>query len=207
MYMCYIAFCLLISLAIRTCESVHQSMVPCPLWRFKVVYYKPAYALSDKVQFFGRIVVSILLFSAETWAVVKQQGSPLTVFQMNCLQSICICGVSLRETTYMPNVVILSVNRCNTLSVESQLQSNRLRWLGHTFRIPGNTLPKELMSSEVKGLVHLAALDLVPMIMHYVTGKTVILVGLTKMHKIKNNNLQVFQLIVLARYLLGVPKP
>ncbi len=64
---------------------------------------------------------SVLLYSGETWAVVKQHISPLAVFQMNCLRRIC--GVSLRD--HVPNVDIL--NRYNILSVESQLQGKRLR--------------------------------------------------------------------------------
>ena len=50
----------------------------------------------------------------------------------------------------MRNVVIL--NRYNTLSAESQLQSKRLRWLGHSFRMPNDRLPKKLLLGEVKGL-------------------------------------------------------
>ena len=83
--------------------------------------------------------MSVLLYSGETWVVAKQHISPLAVFQMNCLQRTC--GISLRE--HAPNVDIL--NRCNTLSVESQLQSKKLRWLGHVFRMPNNTLPKKLL--------------------------------------------------------------
>ena len=65
---------------------------------------------------------------------------------MNCLRRIC--GISLRD--HVPNVVIL--NRCNTLSVESQLQGKRLRWLGHVLRMPNDRLPKKLLFGEVKGL-------------------------------------------------------
>ncbi len=59
---------------------------------------------------------------------------------MNCLRRIC--GISLRDI----------LNRCNTLSVESQLQGKRLRWLGHTFRVPSDRLPKKLLFGQVKGL-------------------------------------------------------
>jgi len=48
--------------------------------------------------------MSVLLYSGETWAVVKQHISPLAVFQMNCLRRIC--GISLRD--HVPNVVILN---------------------------------------------------------------------------------------------------
>ncbi len=38
------------------------------------------------------------------------------------------------------------------LSVESQLQRKRLRWLGHVFRMPHDRLPKKLLFGQVKGL-------------------------------------------------------
>ena len=90
--------------------------------------------------------MSVLLYSGETWAVVKQHISPLAVFQMKCLR--CICGISLRD--HVPKVDIL--NRCNTLSVESQLQGKRLRWLGHGFSMSNDSLPKKLLFGQVKGL-------------------------------------------------------
>jgi len=65
---------------------------------------------------------------------------------MNCLQRIC--GISMRD--HVPNVVILI--RCKTFSVGSQLQSNRLRWLGHIFKMPNDRLPKKPLFGEVKGL-------------------------------------------------------
>ena len=85
------------------------------------IWSSRALTLFVKMQFFQCIVMSVLLYSGETWAVVKQHISPLAVFQMNCLRRIC--GISLRD--HVPNVDIL--NRCHTLSVESQLQSKRLR--------------------------------------------------------------------------------
>ncbi len=72
--------------------------------------------------------------------------SPLAVFQINCLRRIC--GISLRD--HVPNVNVL--NRCNTLSVESQLQGKRHRWLGHVFRMPNDRLPKKLLFGQIKEL-------------------------------------------------------
>ena len=81
------------------------------------------------------------LYAGETWAVGHKTFTPLAVFQMNCLRRIC--GISLRN--HVPNVDML--NRCNTSSVESQLRSQRLtdRWLGHTFSMPNDRLPKKLL--------------------------------------------------------------
>ena len=101
-----------------------------------------ALTLSVKMQFFQCIVMSVLLYAGETWAV--GHITPLAVFQMNCLRRIC--GISLHD--HVPNVDIL--NRCNTSSVES-LRSKRLRRLGHTFRMPNDRLPKKLLYGQFKG--------------------------------------------------------
>ena len=77
----------------------------------------------------------VLLYSGETWAVVNPFGLRR------------ICGISLR---HVPNVVI--IKRCNTLSVESPVQKQRLRWLGHVFQMPKDRLPNRLFISKVKVL-------------------------------------------------------
>ena len=69
------------------------------------------------------------------------------------------------------------------ISVESQLQGKRLKWLGHVFRMPNDRLPKKLLFGESRGFAHLAAVGLVSMLLHYVIVKTVVLIGLIGMHK------------------------
>ena len=113
-----------------------------------------ALTLSIKMQLCQGIVMPVLLCSGETWAVEKQHIGPWVVFQMNCLRRIC--GIFLGN--HVPSVVIL--NKCNTPCVESQLQSTRLRWLGHVFRMPNDRFSKKLLFSE-RGFMHLTALGLV----------------------------------------------
>ena len=141
-------------------NSAFQQLRQANIWSSR------ALTLSVKMQFFQCIVMSILLYAGETWAVGHKNITPLAVFQMNCLQRIC--GISLRD--HVPNNVIL--NRCNTSSVESQLRSKRLRWLGHTFKMPNDRLPKKLLFGQVKGyhtvLAPPDALGLVTMMLHQV---------------------------------------
>ncbi len=88
-----------------------------------------------------------LMVNCSEWLVYKiLQCTILMNCLLNCLRRIC--GISLRD--HVPNVDIL--NRCDTLSVESQLQGKRLRWLGHVFRMPNDRLPKKLLFGQVKGL-------------------------------------------------------
>ena len=101
--------------------------------------------ISDKMGFFQSIVTL-------TCCALKQDGLPgraqisLAVFQMNCLQ--CVYGISLRE--HVPNANIMI--RCNTLSVGSQLQSNRLRWLGQVCRMTRTRLHKKQVKPKVSTL-------------------------------------------------------
>jgi len=48
-------------------------------------------------------------------------------------REICSVGVIVGATSNNWTCMCI-LNRCNTLSVESQLQSKGLRWLGHVFR-------------------------------------------------------------------------
>ena len=73
-----------------------------------------------------------------------QKYHPFGCLQMNCLRRIC--GLSLRD--HVPNVDM--INRCNTFSVESQLQSKRFRCLGHILRMPHDRLPKKRLFGQVK---------------------------------------------------------
>ena len=61
-------------------------------------------------------------------------------------------------------------DRCrnNTSSVESQLRSRRLRWLGHTFKMPKDRLPKKLCLVELRVAAPQDALGLVTMTLHEV---------------------------------------
>ena len=141
------------------------------------IWSSRALTLFVKMQFFQWIVMSVLLYSGETWAVVKQHISPLAVFQMNCLRRIC--GISLRD--HVPDVDKL--NRCNTLSVESQLQGKRLRWLGHVFRMANDRLPKKLLFGQVKGFAHLVAPGPVSMMLLCMIVKLVEMVDRIEMRK------------------------
>ncbi len=155
---------------VAAANSAFQQLIRANIWSSRGL------TLCVEMQFFQCIVMSVLLYSRETWAVVKQHISPLAVSRINCLRRIC--GTSLHD--HMPNVDIL--NRCNTMSAESQLQGKQLRWLGHVFRMLNDRLPKKFLV-ESRGLAHLAALGLVSMMLHCVIYKTVELVGLIEMRK------------------------
>ncbi len=154
---------------VAAANSAFQHFRRASIWIFS------ALTLSFEVQSFQCIVMSVLLCSGETWAVVKQHISPWAVFHTNCLRRTC--GISLRD--HVPNVDIL--RRCNTLS---QLQGKRLRWLGYVVRMPNDIeCLRSVCLVNSRGLAHLSALGLVSMMLRRVIVKTVKLVDRIEMRK------------------------
>ena len=109
------------------------------------VWSSKALSQTVKLRFLQSIVMSVLLYGAETWTTLDSHRSVLSVFLMKCLRHIC--GISLKDC--VSNVTILS--QCQIPSIDSQLRSNRLRWFGHVCRMPNSRLPKVMMFGQVKG--------------------------------------------------------
>ena len=108
------------------------------------IWSSKALSLSTKLQFLQTIVMTVLLYSGETWSLLDKHLHQLSVFHMRCLRRIC--GISLLD--HITNSVIW---RCETFPVESQLRSKRLRWFGHICRMADSRLPKLLMHGHLVG--------------------------------------------------------
>ena len=76
------------------------------------------------------LVMSVLLYGAETWVVTQQDTQKLKSFQIRCLRDIL--GVS--RWNMLQNTVVLE--RTGELPAEDQLRQRRLQWLGHLWRMP-----------------------------------------------------------------------
>ena len=110
------------------------------------VWSSRALSRFTKLQLFQSIVISVLLYGAETWTLLNKHCAALSVFLMRCLRHIC--GISLQD--HISNAAIMSM--CQTCCMGSQLRSKRLRWYGHVCRMLDNRLPKVMLFGQVKGL-------------------------------------------------------
>ncbi len=109
--------------------AVQQSLVSSLVLYQEKIWSSKALSSSTKLQFLQTIVMTVLLYSGETWSLLDKHLHQLSVFHMRCLRRIC--GISLLD--HITNSVILK--RCETFPVESQLRSKRLRWFGHICRM------------------------------------------------------------------------
>ena len=82
---------------------------------------------ATKMRVFWTIVMSVLLYGAETWPVTHDIHK---TFQMRCLRDIL--GLTLWDMHR--NVDILK--ETDELPVEEQLRQRQLQWLGHVQQMP-----------------------------------------------------------------------
>ena len=100
------------------------------MWRRKV-FRSRNLGKATKMRVFWTMVMSVLLYGAETWPVT-QHDIILKTFQMRCLRDIL--GLTLWDMHQ--NVDILK--ETGELPVEEQLRQRRLQWLGHVQRMPNH---------------------------------------------------------------------
>ena len=113
-------------------------------WR-KEVFRSRSVNKRTKLHVFRVMVMSVLLYGAETWAVTQQELRKLHAFQMKCLREIV--GVTLWDRRR--NVDILE--ETGELPVEEQLRHKRLQWFGHLQRMPENRPQRQVLRCRPHG--------------------------------------------------------
>ena len=98
------------------------------MWRYKV-FRSRSLSIATKVRVFQSLMVSVLLYGAETWPMNQQKSRKLKTFQMRCLRDI------LRFTLLdkKRNEDILRMT--GQPPIEIELRKRRLQWFGHVQRM------------------------------------------------------------------------
>ena len=114
------------------------------LWR-KKVFRSHSLSKETKLRAFRTLVMSVLLYGAETWAVSQRDLNKLRTFQMRCLRDIL--GLTLWDK--VRNTTILE--RTGELPVEQQLRQRRLQWFGHVWRMPAHRPQRQVLRCRPSG--------------------------------------------------------
>jgi Reverse transcriptase (RNA-dependent DNA polymerase) len=102
-------------------------------------------SVMTKMRIFRALILPVLLYSSETWTLLKSDTNLLETFQMRCLRQIL--GVSLRDC--IRNETIRS--RCsNQPTIVEEIQKRRLRWFGHACRMSQHRLPYNSYCGDIK---------------------------------------------------------
>ena len=95
--------------------------------------------LDTKISVYKAAVITSLLYGCETWTLNKKQIMRLEKFHQTTLRKIARIKWFHKVTNYE----VLS--RCNIPSLQSMVESARLRWTGHVVRMKDDRIPKALL--------------------------------------------------------------
>ena len=95
--------------------------------------------LDTKISVYKACVLTSLLFGCEAWTLTKKQIMRLEKFHLTCLRKIA----KIRWYHKVTNYDVLT--RCKVTSVQSMIDSARLRWTGHVVRMNNDRIPKKLL--------------------------------------------------------------
>ena len=96
-----------------------------------------------KGKIYRAIILSTLLYGAETWTVYRRHVKKLHAFMMRHLRSI----MKIRWQDKVTNIKVLK--RAGLPSMEDLLIRKNLRWTGHLLRMPTDRLPRQVLYSQL----------------------------------------------------------
>ncbi|KAK3510410.1 hypothetical protein QTP70_005908 [Hemibagrus guttatus] len=100
-------------------------------------------SMKVKGKIYRAVVISTLLYGAESWTVYGRHVKKLHAFMMRHLRSI----LKITWIDKMTNKEIL--DRTGLPSMEDLLIRKNLRWTGHLMRMPQDRLPKQILFSQL----------------------------------------------------------
>ena len=112
------------------------------------IFQNNTLSISSKRMVYRAVVLSVLLYGAETWAIKANMLRRLDVFHNRCVRSIL--GVS-RYQQWRERLTTkqLSAQFGMQWSIGDCILDQRLRWLGHLGRMDDDRLPKKLLFGEL----------------------------------------------------------
>lgn len=99
--------------------------------------------IRTKCSAYRAVVISTLLYGAETWTIYRSQVKKLHAFMMRQLRKI----MNIKWQDKITNVEVLE--RAGLPSMEDLLIRKNLRWTGHLLRMESNRLPKQILYSQL----------------------------------------------------------
>ena len=91
------------------------------------------------------IVMSILLYGSEMWAISAADRRKLHSFHNRCARTIC--GISMWHVQHQRIKTQVTLEEANLRDIDTYMARRRLRWLGHVRRMDWGRVPRKLLSS------------------------------------------------------------
>jgi hypothetical protein len=98
-----------------------------------------------KTRIYASLVLSVLLYGAESWPITPSQLQWLEVFHRRCLRSIL--GLRRRDGISIEELL----RRTQLCNIGTTIRRLRLRWLGHVMRMPGERVARQVLFGQLRG--------------------------------------------------------
>ena len=96
--------------------------------------------IKHKIRLYQAIVLSTLLYGAETWPIRNAEAARLNTFHLRCLRYIC----RISYLSHVPSSAVL--HRCHLDDMPTILRIRRLLWMGHVWRMDPLRLPQIILN-------------------------------------------------------------
>ena len=126
------------------------------MWRRKV-FRSQDVSKKTKIHVFRVMVMSVLLYGSETWAVTQQDLKRLHAFQMKCLRDII--EVTLWNKRRKEDILV----EVGEIPVEEQVKLRRQQWFGHLQRMPAHRPQRQVLKCRATGQEEEAWRNLTPL--------------------------------------------
>jgi hypothetical protein len=108
------------------------------------LWNKEGITLKTKLKVYRAVVLTTLLYGAESWVLYRRLIGQLNSFHLRCLRTL----LRIVWQDYVPNTEVLE--RASMTGIEAILIRTQLRWAGHVSRMPDTRLPKQMLYGELK---------------------------------------------------------
>ncbi|XDV53782.1 hypothetical protein PO909_022204 [Leuciscus waleckii] len=96
-----------------------------------------------KVSVYKAVVLTTLLYGAESWVTYRHHLRPLERFHQRCLRTI----FNIRWSDFVANTEVLE--SAEVTSIEAMVLKVQLPWAGHISRMENHRLPKIVLYGEL----------------------------------------------------------
>ena len=111
----------------------------------KNVWSKKSIQMDTKFKLYNAIVISTLLYGAETWALRATDEARLNAFGAKCIRRI----LGIKWSDYIPNHELYQKSK--QVPIAKTIRKRRIQWFGHIMRMEDSRITRKMLNWNPKG--------------------------------------------------------
>ena len=112
----------------------------------RAVFLEKNFRLTTKRKIYNACVLSVLVYGAECWVLLRKQEKKLNTFHHRCIRNIF--GISNTQQ-WSEHITMAEVRRSrgDEETATEKVKKRRLEWLGYLAKMPDHRVPKSTLFS------------------------------------------------------------